>query len=194
MEIQRLIKQGYITQLEAQKLRGRMQFAESQIYGRTGKRCIGALKDFACRRRTDLLDREVTFLKLFVSLMKSDVPREVTTEHKPSVVIITDACYERDSRDRVCGLGGVLCDKLSGTNCFFSCQLDEEQRILLGEPNRKQIIFEAETLCAVLAYNLWDEYMNNRKSFLYVDNEGTKFCLIRGKSDNLVVDTIAGIL
>ena len=51
-EICRLIEQGHVTQIEAQKLRGRMQFAESQIYGRTGKRCIGALKDFACRRRT----------------------------------------------------------------------------------------------------------------------------------------------
>ena len=81
----------------------------------------------------------------------------------------------------------------SGTSCFFSCQLDEEQRSLLGEPSRKQSIFEAETLCAVLAYNLWDEDMNNRKSFLYVDNEGTKFCLIRGKTDNLIVDTISGI-
>ena len=70
MEILRLIEQGFVTQLEAQKLRGRMQFAESQIYGRTGKRCIGALKEFACRRRTNLLDREITFLKLFVSLLK----------------------------------------------------------------------------------------------------------------------------
>ena len=192
-EIYRLIEQGYITQIEAQKLRGRMQFAESQIYGRTGRRCIGALKDYACRRKTNLLDKEITFLKLFVSLLKSDIPREVATEHKHSVVIITDACYEKDSRDRICGLGGILCDQFSGTNCFFSCQLDEEQRCLLGEPYRKQIIFEAETLCAVLAYSLWTERLDNRKSFLYVDNEGTKFCLIRGKSDNLVVDAIAGI-
>ena len=50
----------------------------------------------------------------------------------------------------------------------------------------KQIIFEAENY-------LWEEKLNNRKSFLYVDNEGTKFCLIRGKSDNTVVDTISGI-
>ena len=192
-EIHRLIEQGFVTQLEAQKLRGRMQFAEAQIYGRTGKRCIGALKEFACKRRTNLLDREVTFLKLFVSLLKSDVPREVTSECTQSVVIITDACYERDSRDRICGLGGVLCDSSAGTNCFFSCQLDEEQRSLLGEPYRKQIIFEAETLCAVLAYNLWEESMCNRKSFLYVDNEGTKFSLVRDKSDNLVVDAISGI-
>ena len=126
--------------------RGRMQFAESQIYGRTGKRCIGALKEFACRRRTNLLDREVTFLKLFMSLLKSEVPREVMTEHQQSVIIITDACYEKESRDRVCGLGGVLCDLFSGTNCFFSCQLNDEQRSLLGEPNKKQIIFEANYL------------------------------------------------
>ena len=73
-------------------------------------------------------------------------PRQVTTEYQPSVVILTDACYERDSRDRICGLGGVLCDNLAGTKLFFSCQLDAEQRNVLGEPCRKQIIFEAETL------------------------------------------------
>ena len=183
-EIHRLIEQGTVTQLEAQRLRGRMQFAESQIYGRTGRRCIGALKEFACKRKTVLQPREVTFLRLFVSLLKSETPRQVATEYQPSVVILTDACYERESRDRICGLGGVLCDTLAGTKLFFSCQLDVEQRSVLGEQHRIQIIFEAETLCAVLAYSLWTENITNRKCFLYVDNEGTKFCLIRGKSDN----------
>ena len=107
--------------------------------------------------------------------------------------MITDACYEKDARDRVCGLGGVLVDRLTDTQLFFSCQLDEEQRRILGEPSRKQIIFEAESLCAVLAYNLWSEEMACKKNFLYVDNEGTKFSLIRGKSDNVVVDAIACI-
>lgn len=76
---------------------------------------------------------------------------------------------------------------------FFSYHLDEEQRCLLGQQHRNQIIFETETLCAVLAYNLWAEAMTNRQNVPYVDNEGTKFCLIRGKSDNQVVDAIAGI-
>ena len=81
-EIYRILEQGHVSQIETQKLRGRMQFAESQLYGRTGKRCIGALRDFACRRRTKILDREATFLKLFVSLLKSDVPRKIFTEKK----------------------------------------------------------------------------------------------------------------
>lgn len=100
-EIHRILEQGQISQIEAQKLRGRMQFAESQLYGRTGKRCIGALRDFACRRRTKILDREATFLKLFVSLLKADVPRQAFGEKKELVVIITDACYEREARHRV---------------------------------------------------------------------------------------------
>ena len=150
-EINRVLEQGHISQVEAQKLRGRMQFAESQLYGRTGKRCICALRDFSCKRRSKIQEREATFLKLFVNLLKSDTPRQVFCENKHSVVIITDACYEKDARDRVCSLGGVLVDKTSEVRLFFSCQLDGEQRRVLGEPNKKQIIFETESLCAVLA-------------------------------------------
>ena len=104
-EIDRILEQGHISQVEAQKLRGRMQFAESQLYGRTGKRCIGALREFACKRRSKIQKREATFLKLFTSLLDSGTPRRVFCESKHSVVIITDACYERDARDRVCGIG-----------------------------------------------------------------------------------------
>ena len=66
----RLLETGFIVQTEAQKLRGRMQFSESQIYGRTGKRCIACPRDFASRRRTKISMRDATFLKRFLSLTK----------------------------------------------------------------------------------------------------------------------------
>ena len=87
-----------------------MQFAESQIYGRTGKCCLVALRDFACKRRSKVLDRDAMFLKLFVSLLRVDKPRRVLSDTRSSVVIITDAYYEPESRDRICGLGGRLVD------------------------------------------------------------------------------------
>ena len=192
-EIQRLLNSGFITQVEAQKLRGRMQFADSQIYGRTGKRCIACLKDFSGRRRNRISERNGMFLKLFLSLMKSDEPRLVTKKCADSVVMITDACYERDARDWICGMGGVILDTLHGVKQFFSCQLSEEQRVLLGELQKKQIIFEAESLCALLAYCLWTEMFSGRMSFLYVDNEGTKFSFIKGSSENKTVDAITQI-
>ena len=51
-EILKVTTEGGITLTAAQKLRGRMQFAEAQLYGRTGKRCLRALRDACCRKRT----------------------------------------------------------------------------------------------------------------------------------------------
>lgn len=106
---------------------------------------------------------------------------------------MTDACYERDSRDWICGLGGILVDQVKGTKLFFSLQLSDEQRVILGELNKKQIIFEAETLCALLAHSLWVDAITNRMCFLYVDNEGTKFCLMKGSSENPTVDAMTQV-
>lgn len=54
----------------------------------------------------------------------------------------------------------------------------------LGESLKEQLIFEAETLAAVVAYILWTPYVTSEHCWLFVDNEGTKFSLIKGFSDN----------
>ena len=82
---------------------------------------------------------------------------------------------------------------LEVTGFLFSCALDEEQRAMLRERSKKQIIFEAETFCAVLAYLVWSDHLNLRNGFLYVDNEGTKYCLMKGASDNEMVDAICAV-
>ena len=150
-EIIRVTGAGSITLPDAQKLRGRMQFAEAQLYGRTGKRCLQALRDACCRKRTKFVDHEILSLRLFAKMLEMGKPRVITWDKRDPLVIFTDACYERDARDLVYGLGAVLVDKYSGCKRFFSCSLDAEQRAFLGEMNKQQIIFETETFCAVLS-------------------------------------------
>ena len=106
---------------------------------------------------------------------------------------LTDVCYERDAREWVCGAGGVFFDPDKHVKEFFSIQLSSEQRVLLGENSKKQLIFEAETISAVIAFVLWMENILHQFSILFVDNEATKFTLIKGGSDNLVVDVLAEI-
>ena len=108
-------------------------------------------------------------------------------------MIYTDACYEKESKSLICGLGGVLVDGFSGEKFFFSISLDAMQRASLGEQTKQQIIFEAETLAGVLAFWIWKDFFEKRNCFLYLDNEGTKFCLIKGSSDNAVVDILCAI-
>ena len=90
-----------------------------------------------------------------------------------------------------CGLGGVLC--FNGMFEFFSVPVDRNGRHALGEASKKQIIFEAKILAAVLAFALWKERFSNRGCVIFVDNEGTKFSLLKGSSDNSTVDLLAGL-
>ena len=122
-EIDRILEKGWISQLDAQRLRGGMQFADAQIYGRIGKRCTKVLRDFATKRRSKIFPNDAHCLRLFVRLLESDEPRLVKSDNLGHVVIMTDACYERDSRTLPCGLGGVLVDTHSNTRQFFSCAL-----------------------------------------------------------------------
>lgn len=105
-------------------------------------------------------------------------------------VIFTDACYEPGASSWVCGIGGVLVLPTREYQ-FFSIELNLEDRIKLGEQTQKQIIFEAETLAAVVALCLWMPLINSRRLILFVDNEGTKFSLLKAASDNQVVDKLS---
>ena len=74
---------------------------------------------------------------------------------------------------------------------YFSLAVDKEMRKLFGEGIKKQIIFEVETLAALLAADLWQAEFGNKRVVLFVDNEGTKFSLLKGLSDNPCVDAMA---
>ena len=67
----------------------------------------------------------------------------------------------------------------------------ETLRLALGEGKKKQIIFEVETLAALLATSVWRSLFGCKRVILFVDNEGTKFSLLRGVSDNACVDMMA---
>lgn len=105
-------------------------------------------------------------------------------------MIFTDACYERENNSWPCGLGGVIC--FGRQTQFFSLPVDKLGRTALGEDFKKQIMFETETLAAVLAFDLRKEFFANERCLIFVDNEGTKFSLLKGFSDNGTVDTLSG--
>ena len=182
-----VIQLRQLGQKQAQRLRGRMQFADAQIYGKTGRRCMRVLSSFAEGCKKVLNAKDVFFLKLFVELLQSGNPRVVSALPSNNVLIFTDACYERNARSWICGVGGVLFLP-DGTARKFSLELSEQQRVLLGELEKRQIIFEAETLAAVIALKLWLRFFPGMRCFFFVDNEGAKFALVRGLSENKVVD------
>ena len=189
-DLRALSSRETITRVEAQRLRGRMQFAGSQLFGRAGKRCIRALSCVADGFANSLNQRDIQFVHLFCDMIESGPPRKLTAKSTDCFHIFTDACYEREAVSWQCGVGGVLVCA-GGPIAFFSLELQRDVKILLGEQHKKQIIFECETLAAVIAFILWSKVFESKRCILYVDNEGSKFALIKGLADNEVVDKLA---
>jgi hypothetical protein len=188
-DIQEVLDSKTLSAKQAQRLRGRMQFAESQMFGRTGKRCMKVLGAFAEGYKHKLGTKDLFFLGLFKQLLLENVPREIRALNQGNIAVFTDACYERDDQLWPCGLGGVIC--FNGQVQYFSLPVDKKGRDILGEHCKKQIIFEAETLAALVAFFLWHELFKSQRCLIFVDNEGTKFSLLKGSSDNDTVDFLA---
>ena len=187
-DLKLIIDQKILGAKQAQRIRGRMQFADSQLFGRTSRRCLAVLSDFAVGLRQKLSPKDIFFLDLFMNFLLNGTPRLLLPGDQGNVLIFTDACYERDAREWICGIGGVLIDPLQNHRRFFSLELSEALRACLGEKHKKQIIFEAETLAAVAAVLLWKQSLGNRRCIIFVDNEGTKFSMLKARSDNCIVD------
>lgn len=51
---------------------------------------------------------------------------------------------------------------MDGEFQFFSLPVDATTQTVLGEMEKQQIIFEAETLSAVLAFMLWKDHLTNK--------------------------------
>lgn len=145
---------------------------------------------FAAGYEFRLDDTDKFFLNLFMTILKDGRPREVRRAHCLSTLIFTDACYERDSNDWICGIGGVLVKSDGSERQYFLMELSDSQRAVLGELARKQIIFEAETIAALVALILWKDFLRTEKCVLMIDNETAKFAFIRGYSDNPIVDLL----
>ena len=180
-----ILAAGFISGAKARSLQGRMLFADAQIFGRVGRRCTRVFAKCAATQKHVFGEDDIFFLKTFVHMLDTGLPREISCFPASSgTLIFTDACYEKDADFWRSGVGGVLYDVELDAWRFFSLEVSSKQLVLLGEETKDQLIFEVETLAAVIAYILWTPLLKSQFCIMYVDNEGTKFSLVKGFSEN----------
>ena len=191
-DLEQVISSETVHRTTAQRLRGRMQFADSQLFGRCGKKCIKALGCVADGRVRSLTDSQKLQIQLFQGMLKNSPPRQLVHDAGRKTLLFSDACYEPTSPSWICGVGAVAISPTLDRQYFSLC-LDENQRNKLGALKKKQIIFEAETVAAILAFAVWSKSFCFHRCILFVDNEGTKHSMISGVSENPFVQAAVEI-
>ncbi|CAL1145278.1 unnamed protein product [Cladocopium goreaui] len=193
--INALLTKGSMTTLEAQRLRGRMQFMDGQLFGRLGKLCMREVTNHSCDSKTSRLSgRTMDALKRFTIFLEHAEPRLIHLSTDMVWHIYTDACYEPTSSDWQCGLGGVLVGPNGRQVAFFSVALNHEQLELLGSEIKKTIIFEAELLALVLAFSVWRDYIKAMSLICFVDNNSARDVAISGNGRNITANSLIEFL
>ena len=193
--IEKILSAGSLELKEAQRLRGRMQFADSQLFGRCGRLCLSAVTDHAYKSSSKKLSKAcVDALRRFQLSLKCGKPRVVQKSTSGVWMVFTDACYDPDSPDWRCGIGGVLVDPNGEPVQFFSHKLSEQHIALLGGGTKETIIFEAELLALVVATELWSALLQNSPVLFFIDNNGARDAAISGNGRFLISRLLVDIL
>lgn len=182
--IDRALDAGVLTYAAALALRGRMQFANFQVWGRASKVCLKQVTMHAYGGGSDAVDAPLAAaLSTFKKVLNAGKPKEVVSGLDSPFFIFTDASFEPADSQWPAGLRGVLYDEAGAVIEHFSYCLSSSDLELLGFPQHKQtVIFETEVLAITVALQIWRNRISNRPVVIFVDNNSARDVAVSGSA------------
>ena len=166
---------------DSQKLRGRMQFADGQLFGRLGRLRLRAVTEHAYSGKGPKIQTGcIQALQRFKDFLQHSPPRRIQRSSHKTWLVFTDACYEPTSTTWRCGIGGVIVSPDGTPYQAFSLSLSETQIETLGGSKKDTIIFEAELLAVVVAMGLWGALIQCSPTIFFIDNNAVRDVSISG--------------
>ena len=136
--IRTVVQRGSISSKEASSLRGRMVFAEGQLFGRTGKLCINVLSAHAAEGSDEAVSaEEAVALSRFAAMLQVNRGRCISSSAGRHWTLFTDACYEPSSTSWVCGIGAILVSPDGVPAAFFFQMPQREADEMFGPQDQK---------------------------------------------------------
>ena len=168
---------------EAQVLRGKLSFAYSQIFGLSGKFALQCLSDHTYSKpfRASISSALSESLTVLGEKLAEGKPRRVTQSAKHNYVILTDASFEQDASG---GIGGILVSPTGSIISWYERKLSKEEVALFMRQGQEVAIAELETLAVVISLLLWNGSVQNSHAILCLDNDASRFALIKGYAKN----------
>ena len=177
-------------------LRGRMQFAHAQLWGRASKMCLNAVTAHAYSGDGSAIGAHLaSCLNIFKQSLENSRPREISVWWDVPFYLFTDASFEPENKDWPCGIGGVLIGPDGSQISAVSFSLDAHDLEKLGYPTRSTVIFEVELLALIVCFKVWKRYLQHRPCVMYIDNNATRDVSISGRArtapaSNLVIELL----
>ena len=148
-QIQEAVQKGCITQHAAASLKGRLGFAEGQLFGRGVKRLINELGKHALHppRGNVLQESTLQALSDVAERIEKAHPRLVDCYTQDTYLMFTDACFDSEAKEG--GIGGVLIDKRGAVVSWFGQRVPRTFCESFMAENQEQAIGELEAFAVL---------------------------------------------
>jgi hypothetical protein len=189
-QIAEILQAGRMTSSKAASLKGRLGFAEGQLFGRAIRRLINELGHHAMHTPTrgTLGDGTRRALEMVADRIVKAGPRRVEATTSDVSFLFTDASFDCEARSG--GLGAVLLNKCGHVIQWFGCIVPQDLCDSFMAENQEQAIGELEALAVLVAYRLWGLHLKSKHLVCFLDNEGSRFLILKGYSSNKVLESI----
>ena len=169
-----IIRRGKIDAKFAKSLRGRMQWFEGYVFGRTAQRCVQTVGELSLRssRSSTLTQYELKCFKELQERVLQSPPIEITPQVLDTWIIFTDgACEGLD--EKTGSIGGVLVDPFGNLAKYFSSKVPSAVMSKLCEASANPI-YELELLPVLVAYLCWRKHLGSCQTVFYLDNDAAR--------------------
>ena len=185
-----ILEAGSLDKGELAKVRGRLQFASGQLFGRLARQAVHA---FSSKGRLGSgLDHRLTWaLEYLAERLAEGKPREISRGLGDTRLVFVDASFEPDG---YCGIGGLVYNGSGRLLKWFGLQVPRALVKVLQtcfDECRETVIYELEALAVTLAIDVFREELLGRNVMVFTDNTGVHGSFVKCWSDNPVGNALA---
>ena len=181
-QIADVLASGLLSPPAAAQLRGRLGFAEGQVFGRQALVALHELGAWASQpsRRNRISAELAAALRWLQRHVVEAAPRRVPFRVRgPPVLVFTDGAYEEEVA--TCGAVLITADVVRYFGEVIPPPLVTEWR----SSGAKQIIGQAEMLPVLLSLLAWGPFLEDKKVVFFIDNDSAKDAPVKGSSPSL---------
>ena len=183
-QISEALAAGKLSASAAASLKGRLGFAEGQLFGRSTRKLVNELgrHSLAPPRNGILADATSFALRFVQEKIEKSRPRIVDVNSREVIYVFTDAAFESEALTG--GLGAVLLSSSGEVIRWAGQNLDPSFMASIIAEDQKQFIGELETLAVLAAISMWKDWLAAKHVVFFIDNEASRFCILKGYSKN----------
>ena len=186
-EIDGILSSGRLLPGAAAKLKGKLMFAASQLWGKVGRAFLRPLSERQYSRECwDKLDRSLVLaLQGWLQLLKHAPRRTLApfSNEKVEWVLFTDG-YTPDQRFGETGdsmIGAVLFKADGSVPPRYLSEVVPAQVVKDWRARANQISM-VELIAPIVAFHRWKDVLEGRKTLVLIDNESAEGALVKGYS------------